>query len=30
MELWAQRHGVDHDRLFVWDVVEDDDLEQSA
>ena len=30
MELRAQRHGVDHDRLFVWVVVEDDDLEQSA
>ncbi len=30
MELWAQRHGMDHDRLLVCVVVEDDDLEKSA
>jgi hypothetical protein len=28
MELWAQRHGVNHDRLFIWVLVEDDDLKQ--
>ncbi len=30
MELWAQRHGVNHDRLFIWVIVEDDDLKQST
>jgi hypothetical protein len=30
MELRAQRHCVDNDRFFVWVIVEDDNLEQSA
>jgi len=29
MELGSQRHGVDHDRLFLWIVVENDNLEQA-
>lgn len=30
MELGSKRHRVDHDWLFVWVVIEDDDLQQSA
>ncbi len=30
MKLRAQRHSVDHDRLLLWVVIEDHDLEQSA
>ena len=30
MELWAQWHGVNHDRLFIWVIVEDDDLKQAT
>ncbi len=29
MELRAQRHGVDHDRLIVWVIVKHDNLEKS-
>ena len=29
MELGSQRRWVDHDRLFIWVVIEDDDLQQA-
>jgi hypothetical protein len=30
MELWAYWHCVNHDRRFVWVVVEDHHLQQAA
>jgi hypothetical protein len=29
MELGSYRHGVDHNRLLVWIVIEDHDLQES-